>query len=163
MFRIWTLQQSMRTDGRFKNLQQSKTFLLLVWNVSLDMCTYCWLLHLPEYQAWTQAPGWSSIGRTAKKTVPFRTIHIDHKGPIHPSSNRNLRCLLVIDACSRLLMVYPVTNTGAQATILAVEKSVHSFGILQSIVHDWGTASSNTDFVNWTKVLVSTLRPKTAH
>ena len=22
--------------------------------------------------------------------IPFRTIHIDHKGPVHPQSNRNL-------------------------------------------------------------------------
>ena len=29
------------------------------------------------------------------ETVPFRTIHIDHKGPLHPPSNRNLHCLLV--------------------------------------------------------------------
>ena len=68
-------------------------------------------------------------------TIPFRTIHIDHKGPLHPPSNRNLHCLLVIDAFSRFLMVYPFTNTGAQATISAVEKWILSFGVPQSIVH----------------------------
>ena len=46
------------------------------------------------------------------ETVPFRTIHIDHKGPLHPPSNRNIHCLLVTDAFSRFLMVYPVTNSG---------------------------------------------------
>ena len=51
------------------------------------------------------------------EAVPFRTIHIDHKGPLHPPFNRKLHCLLVIDAYSSFLMVYPVTNTGAQATI----------------------------------------------
>ena len=85
------------------------------------------------------------------ETVPFRTIHIDHKGPLHPPSNRNLHCLLVIDAFSRFLMVYPGTNTGAQATISAVEKWIQSFGIPQSIVHDRGTAFINTEFLNWTK------------
>ena len=57
--------------------------------------------------------------------VPFRTIHIDHKGHLHPPSNRNLHCLLVIDAFFRFLMVYPVTNTRAQAAISAVEKWIH--------------------------------------
>ena len=38
------------------------------------------------------------------ETNPFRTIHIDHKGPLHPPSNRNLDCLLVIDAFSRFLL-----------------------------------------------------------
>ena len=97
------------------------------------------------------------------ETIPFRTIHIDHKGPLHPSSNRNFHCLLVIDAFSRFLMVYPVTNTGAQATISAVEKWIHSFGSPQSIVHDRGTAFINTEFINWTKELGITLRPRTAH
>ena len=97
------------------------------------------------------------------ETIPFRTIHIDHKGPLHPQSNRNLPCLLVIDAFSRLLMVYPVTNTGAQATISAVERWIHSFGIPQSVVHDRGTAFINTEFINWTKELGITLRPRTAH
>ena len=97
------------------------------------------------------------------ETVPFRTIHIDHKGPLHPPSNRNLHCLLVIDAFSRFLMVYPVTNTGAQAAISAVEKWIHSFGIPQSIVHDRGTAFINSEFINWTKELGITLRSRTAH
>ena len=96
-------------------------------------------------------------------TIPFRTVHIDHKGPLHPPSNRNLHCLLVIDAFSRFSMVYPVTNTSAQATIVAVEKWIHSFGIPQSIIHDRGTAFINTDFINWTKELGITLRPRTAY
>ena len=56
------------------------------------------------------------------ETVPFRLIHIDHKGPIHPTSARNVHCLLIVDAFSRFLMVYPVRNTTALATITAVEK-----------------------------------------
>ena len=40
-----------------------------------------------------------------KKTVAFRTIHIDHKGPIQPNNASNVHCLLIIDAFSRFLMV----------------------------------------------------------
>ena len=96
------------------------------------------------------------------ETTPFRTIHIDHKGLLHPPNNRNLHCLLVIHAFSRFLMVYPVRNTGAHATISAVERLIHSLGIPQSVVHDRGTAFVNTDFVNWTKEVGITLRPITA-
>ena len=60
-------------------------------------------------------------------------------------------------------MVYPVTNTGAQATISAVEKWIHSFGIPQPIVHDRDTAFINTEFINSTKEMGITLRPRTAH
>ena len=97
------------------------------------------------------------------ETVPFGTIHIDHKGPLHPPSNRNPHCLLVIDAFSRFLMVYPVTNIGGQATISAVEEWIQSFGIPQSIVHDRGTAFINTEFINWTKEFGITSRPRTTH
>ena len=62
-----------------------------------------------------------------KETTPFRTIHIDRKGPLHPLSSQNLHCLLVNDIFSRFLMVYPVTDTEAQATISAVERWIHSF------------------------------------
>ena len=93
------------------------------------------------------------------ETVPFRTNHFDHKRPLHPPSNRNLHCLIVIDAFSRFLMVYLVTSTGAQAAISAVENWIHFFGNPQSIVHDRGTAFINTDFLNWSKVLGITLRP----
>ena len=67
------------------------------------------------------------------ETVPFRTIHIDHKGTIHPTSASNVHCsasnvhcLLVVDAFSRFLMVYWVRNTTALATIAAVAKWILS-------------------------------------
>ena len=59
-------------------------------------------------------------------------------------------------------MVYPVTNTGAQATSSTVEKWILSLGISQSIVHERGTVFIKTDFINWKKMGI-TLRPRTAH
>ena len=96
-------------------------------------------------------------------TAPFCAIHIDHKGPLHPPSNRNTHCLLIVDSFSGFLMVYPVTNTGAQAKIAAVENWILHFGVPQSIIHDRGTTFLNTDFVNWTKELGITVLPRTAH
>ena len=93
-------------------------------------------------------------------TVPFRTIHIDHKGPIHPTSASNVHCFLIVDAFSRFLMVYPVRNTTALVTITKVDPS---FGIPQSIIHERGTAFINTEFSNWSKELRITLGPRTAY
>ena len=95
--------------------------------------------------------------------TPFRTTHINHKGLLHPPSNPNLLCLWVLDAFSRFLMLYPVTNTGAQATTSTLENWIHSFGIPQSIVHERDNAFINSEFKNWTKELEITLRPQTAH
>ena len=96
-------------------------------------------------------------------TAPVCAIHIDHMGPLHPPSNRNNPCFLIVDSSSRFLMVHPVTNTGAPATVAAVEKWILLLGVPQSKIHDRRTAFLNTDFVNWTKELGITLRPPTAH
>ena len=96
-------------------------------------------------------------------TAPSCALHIGHKGPLHPPSNHNTRCLLIVDSFSRISMVYPANNTGAQATIAAVEKWILHFGIAQSIIHDKGTVFLNTDFFNCTKEMEITLRPRTTH
>ena len=72
------------------------------------------------------------------ETTPFKTIHIDHKGPLRLSSNSNTYCLVVVDAFSRFIGAYPVRDTGAQTTINALEKWIASYGIPQKIVHDNG-------------------------
>ena len=82
------------------------------------------------------------LGEWQNETVPFRTIHIDHKGPIHPISASNVHCFLFTDTFSRFSMIYPVHDTAALATITAVEKWIISFGIPQSIIHDRGTVLS---------------------
>ena len=112
----------------------------------------------PKHRKEVPLEGWQN------DTIPFRTIFMDHKGPLHPPSNRNFHCLVVIsDAFSRFFMVYPVPNPSAQITIAVVEKWILSLGIPQSIIQDRGTALIITDFVNWTKEFGITLRPQTAH
>ena len=85
------------------------------------------------------------------ETTLFKQFHIDHKGPLRPSSNSNNHCLVVVDAFSRFIGVYTVKDTSAQATITALEKWITSYGIPQKIIHDNGTAFINSDFINWNK------------
>ena len=42
------------------------------------------------------------------ETIPFRTVHIDHKGPLHRTSANNVHCLLIIDDFSRWSTQYVV-------------------------------------------------------
>ena len=97
------------------------------------------------------------------ETTPFKTIHIDYKGPLRPSSNSNTQCLVVVDAFSRFIGAYPVRDTGAQTTIKALEKWITSYGIPQKIVHDNGSAFINSDLINWTKEFGITLAPRTTY
>ena len=96
------------------------------------------------------------------ETVPFRTVHIDYKGPLQPTSDSWVRCLLIIDSFSPFLMVYPVRNISVLAIISAVEKWIIFFGIPQCFIQDQSTAFINTEFINWTNELGITLRPRTA-
>ena len=97
------------------------------------------------------------------ETTPFKTIHIDHKGPLRPSSNSNTPCLVVLDAFSRVVGAYPVGDTGAQTIINALEKWITSYVTPQKIVHDNISAFMNSEFINWTNEFGITLAPRTTH
>ena len=77
---------------------------------------------------------------------PFDTVHIDHRGPLNPMSDGKHHCLVVIDAFSRFIQVYPVESTDATHTIEAMSIFIISFGILQKLVYDRGTSFMSTDF-----------------
>ena len=98
------------------------------------------------------------------ETQLFRTVHFHNKGLLNPPSHGYSHCLLIIDAFSRNLIAYPVTDTGAQSTIHGMLKEIMHYGIPQSIIHERGTAFVNThEFVNWTKIFGIALRPRTAN
>ena len=97
------------------------------------------------------------------ETTPFKTIHIDHKGQLMPSSSSNNHFLVVVDAFSRFIGVYPVKDTSAQATMTALENWITSYGIPQKIKHGNVTAIINSDFINWTKALGVSLSPQTTY
>ena len=77
---------------------------------------------------------------------PFQTVHTDHKGPLNPMSDGKHLCLVVIDAFSRFIQVYPVKSTDATHTIEAMSTFITSFGIPQKLVYDRGTSFMSTDF-----------------
>ena len=56
--------------------------------------------------------------------APFCGVHINHRRLLHPASNQKTQCLLVVDCFLQFIMVFPVTVTGAQATIVALEKRI---------------------------------------
>ena len=96
------------------------------------------------------------------ETTPFKTIHIDHKGPLRPSSSSNTHCLVVVEAFSRCLGAQLVRDTGAQTTINALAKGITSYCIPHKIVHDNGSAFIIV-IVNWTKKFATTLTPRATY
>ena len=77
---------------------------------------------------------------------PFHTVHIDHKGPLNPMSDGKHHCLVVLDAFSRFMQVYPVKSTDVTHTIEAMSIFITFFWIPQKLVHDRRTSFVSIDF-----------------
>ena len=80
---------------------------------------------------------------------PIHTLHIDHKGPLNPMSDDKDLCLVVMEAFSRFIQVYPVKSTDATHTNEAMSIFITSFGIPQKLVYDRGTSLMSTDFATF--------------
>ena len=74
------------------------------------------------------------------ETEHFRTAHIEHKGPLYPSSSDFEHYFVVVDSFSRFIQVYPVKSPSALHTIEAMENWILTFGIPQILVYDRGSA-----------------------
>ena len=97
------------------------------------------------------------------KTSPIKTKHIDHKGPLRPSSKSKTHCFVVVNAFSRFLGAHLVIDTRAQTTINALRKWITSNAFTQKIVHGNGSAFKNNDSINWTKESGINLAPRTSY
>ena len=76
----------------------------------------------------------------------FRTLHIDHKGPLNRMSDGKHPCSVVIEAFLRLYEKNPLKSTYATHTIEAISTFICSFGISQKLVYDRGTSLMSYDF-----------------
>ena len=97
------------------------------------------------------------------EAIPLHTLHTDHKGPLRPLSKGNRFCLVIVDAFSRFIQVYPSKNAEALETVNQLEKFITTFGIPQQIVHDNGNAFISNDFVHCTNEMEITLCLRTAY
>ena len=97
------------------------------------------------------------------ETVPFRTVHSDHKGSLYPSSSGSEPCLIVEDSFFRFIQVYPVKTTSALHAIEAMENWILTFGFPQILLHDRGSAIINIEVTNWATELGITLAPRFDH
>ena len=97
------------------------------------------------------------------ESITLHTLHIDHKGPLRPLSKGNRFFLVIVDALSRFIQVYPSKNAEALETVNQLEKFITKFGIPQQLVHDNGHNFVSNDFVHNTNKMGIILCPRTAY
>ena len=77
-------------------------------------------------------------------TRPWSRLHIDYAGPLDGKM-----FLVVIDAHSKWIEVFPVTSATAQSTIHKLRQLFSQFGVPESIVSDNGTQFTAQEFGNF--------------
>ncbi len=68
---------------------------------------------------------------------PFEVLHLDHIGPLRADINGSMFILVIIDAFSRWVELYPTKTTTAVETVSCI------FGIPEVVHTDRGTAFHN--------------------
>ena len=75
---------------------------------------------------------------------PWSRIHIDHAGPYH-----NQLWLIIVDAHSKWLDIYPVSSTNSQTTIDMLRVSFSNQGLPEMIVSDNAASFTSAQFAEF--------------
>lgn len=81
-----------------------------------------------------------------KVDCPFHTIHVDHLGPFVRSRKGNSYLLLIIDAYTKFIMLYPVKSTKSVHSIKAIRNYFHIFSVSKRLVSDRGSSFTSKRF-----------------
>lgn len=81
-----------------------------------------------------------------KEPIPFDTIHIDHLGPLSSIQNKNKHILVVIDAFTKFVKLYPANTTSTKEVCAALQKYFDSYSRPRRIIADRGTCFTSLEF-----------------
>lgn len=81
-----------------------------------------------------------------KGDVPLATYHIDHRGPMTPTSKLYKHLFVVVDGFSKFVRLYPTKTTNAREVVSRLSAQQAIFGNPQRIVSDRGAAFTSGEF-----------------
>lgn len=81
-----------------------------------------------------------------KETIPFNTLHIDHFGPLEATMDKYKHILVVIDAFTKFVWLFPAISTGSEEVIEILGSLFSTFGLPSRIISDRGTAFTSNKF-----------------
>lgn len=81
-----------------------------------------------------------------KKALPFDTIHIDHFGPLPSVKSKQKHILVVIDAFTKYVKVYPCTSTSTSEVCRTLEKYFEFYSRPARLISDRGTCFTSNEF-----------------
>ncbi|CAD7001655.1 unnamed protein product [Ceratitis capitata] len=81
-----------------------------------------------------------------KGNVPFEMIHIDHYGPINSRFSKYKHVLVVIDAFTKFVRLYPSKTTASKEAVSALREYFRTYSRPKFIVSDRGTCFTSNEF-----------------
>jgi len=84
-----------------------------------------------------------------KGDKPLTTYHLDHIGPMTDTRKQYNHILVVVDAFSKFVWLYPTKSTGSKEVLNKLEKQASVFGNPKRIITDRGTAFSSNAFEDY--------------
>lgn len=86
-----------------------------------------------------------------KKPVPFDTLHFDHFGPLPTLISKRKYLLVVIDAFTKFVKLYPVNSTSTLEVKASLDKYFDYYGRPNRVITDRGSCFKSTEFVEYLK------------
>lgn len=84
-----------------------------------------------------------------KKPIPFDTIHVDHLGPLPSVGSTKKHLLVVTDAFTKFVRLYPATATNTREVTVALADFFRHFSRPRRCISDRGTCFTSNDFTSF--------------
>lgn len=101
-----------------------------------------------------------------KSPIPFDTLHVDHFGPLPSITSKKKHILVITDAFTKHVKLYPVNATSAKEVVCALEKYFEYYDRPRRIISDRGSCFTSGEFstflnkLNIVHVKVATCAPQ---
>jgi hypothetical protein len=84
-----------------------------------------------------------------KYARPYHTLHLDHLGPFVKTKNKNQYLLVVVDAFTKFVFIFPVRSTKTSCVIKELENLSKTFGNPKRIITDAGSSFTSNEFTQY--------------
>lgn len=81
--------------------------------------------------------------------VPFDTIHLDHYGPLPSIKSKRKHVLVVVDAFTKYVKLYPASSTSTREVTAALEKYCYCYSRPRHVISDRGTCFTSAEFSDY--------------
>ncbi|EFA13614.2 Retrovirus-related Pol polyprotein from transposon gypsy-like Protein [Tribolium castaneum] len=106
----------------------------------ISACAECLLNKIPS----GKRPGELHPPRPPRR--PFEKIHLDHVGPLVKTDDENSYTLVVIDALTKFVKLYPTKSTKSNESVSALQNCIDNYGIPRLVVADQGSCFKSDEF-----------------